>query len=127
MCTEGLGEQEPDTLCLPLCALAGVPPLHHRSSVPAWGPKQEPQSTLEQLSMGLEPGAPDVPWLGFVLPAPPSPSPTWGCPAPPRTGASVPHKHQGKPTLLLTDSISALSPRPLYTGTRERDLHPTCI
>lgn len=127
MCTEGLQGQEPGTPCLSLCALAG-PPLCtteqlyqpgvlNRSPRALWGSsawvwRQEPQ---------IYPG-----W-GSVLPAPLSPSPTRGCPAPPSTGASVPHKHQGKPTLLLTGSISALSPCPLYTGTGERDLHPTCI
>lgn len=61
--------------------------------------------------------SPHVPWLGSVLPAPPSASPTQDCPAPPSTGPSVPHKHQGELTLLLTESASALSPHPLYTGT----------
>lgn len=72
---------------------------------------------MGQLGAGLEPGAPEVPWLGSVLPAALSPSPTRGCPAP--------HKHQGKPTLLLTDGISALSLCPLYTGTGEMDRRPT--
>jgi len=45
----------------------------HRAAVPVRGPKQDPQSSSGQLSMGLEPGPPAVPWLGSVPPAPPSP------------------------------------------------------
>ena len=53
---------------VPVCPCR-TPPLHHGAAVPAWGPKQEPQSALGQLSMGLAPGAPDIPWLGVCPPS----------------------------------------------------------
>lgn len=45
------------------------------------------------------------------------PSPARGCPAPPSTGTSFPHQHQGKPTPLLTGGICALFTLALGKGT----------